>query len=107
MIWIQVRDVRAEHPRLARPGLQAADDFGQRGQVVLAGNEIGQAESLPARLKIRTDLIRAADEDRRHLPYRLDVDAGPAAPDDQVRGLGSPPAGHDERAERADLQAPE
>jgi Aminoglycoside-2''-adenylyltransferase len=91
----------------ARPGLQAADDLDQRGQLVLAGHEIGQAEPVPARLEIRTDLIRAADEDRGHLPYCLDVDPGPASPDDQVLGLASPLAGDDERAERVDLKVPE
>lgn len=53
--------------------LQAADDLGQRWQASLAGNEIGQAEPLPARPQIRADLAQAADEEGRHLPHRLGV----------------------------------
>src|SRR5215471_788881 len=57
--------------------------------------------------EIRADLLRAADEDRRHLPYRLDVDPGPAAPGDQVPRLGAALVSDDERAERVDLKVPE
>ena len=93
-----------EHPSA---GLQAAGDLRQRGQRAVVGDEVGQAAAIAPFEQVGTDLFRAADEDRRHLPHRLGVDPCPAAPRDQVLGRGQPPARDDERAERADLQVPE
>src|SRR5262252_10254094 len=99
---------QAEYMRTNGSGLlQIADDLGQGRQVVLRGDEVRQAKSLVPRQEIRTDLLRAADEGRRHLPYRLDVDPGPAALDDQVLCLGAALVSNDERAERVDLKVPE
>ncbi len=60
-----------EHPPA---GLQPAGDLRQRGQRAVAGDEIGQAAAIAPFEQVGTDLFRAADEDRRHLPHRL----GPA-----------------------------
>ena len=60
-----------EHPQA---GLQPAGDLRQRGQRAVAGDEIGQAAAVAPFEQVGTDLFRAADEDRRHLPHRL----GPA-----------------------------
>src|SRR6185437_15302697 len=90
------------------PGrLEAADDLGQRGLAVLAGDEVRQAEPLAPRVEIGADLVRAADEDRGHLPDLLDVDPAPAAPGDQILGAGPALSGDDERADRAELKAAE
>jgi hypothetical protein len=77
--------VDAEH---LSAGLQAAGDLRQRGQRAIAGDEVGQAAAIAPFEQVGTDLFRAADEDRRHLPHRLGVDPGPAAPRDQVLGRG-------------------
>src|SRR5690348_18463376 len=87
-----------------RPGLERADDLGQRGERALGGDQVRQAEARSAGQQVVTDLGRAADEGRRHLPHGLRVDAAPAALPDQLLGAGTPGVRDDERPEGIDLQ---
>src|SRR6185437_1552731 len=87
--------------------LQAADDLGEGGAGVFGGDQVGQAEPLAAGVQVLADLGGAADEDGRHLPDRLRVDAGPAALADQFLGVGTPLVRQDEGAERVEFQRSE
>src|SRR6266487_4235705 len=92
----------------AGPGRSGAgDDRGERGQLVVRGDQVGQAEPLAPGLEILADLGHAADEDGRHLPHVLGSDPAPAAPRDEFLGARAPPRGDAEHAERAELQLPE